>query len=430
MAILLYRFISHFIYPGLWLSSFFKKRIALWIQVRKNWRENVHQISTKLSRPVLWVHVASLGEYEMARPLLRKFVGDYPTSSVLISFFSPSGYVHAKLEANCHKIYLPVDTVANMSDLIKMINPHLVVFFKYDLWFNLIETAGEHKIPMKILGYNPSIKRLKTPWYGTLLKNALLQQERIYTINGKGKSILNEMGLTNVEIGGDSRYLNVIQNANESVGDDILKKFSSQFKRVIVCGSVWPEDMEILKSAMNTDDPLGWILAPHDVSPSGIEAIVSALDIPFTRYSELEELKDKFENKALILDGIGKLSKAYQYGLISYVGGAFGKGLHNILEPAAYGIPVIFGPRHHRFPEAIDFIENKIGKSVTDAADFENLLYDFFDGRGFKGKSEIIQFIEQKAESTYTMYDEVLREFKFPDETSMNFFNQKIPKGE
>ena len=369
----------------------------------------MERVKENLRPGCLWIHAASLGEYEMARPLIRAFGDRHPDKTLMVSFFSPSGYEHAKLENNCHKIYLPADTPANARFLIETIQPGLIVFAKYDLWFNLIHAAEKKGVSTAVMGYSPDEKKLSWPLYGKLLIQSLQSQWHIFTIDEKSRKILAKKGIQGVSVGGDPRYLNVRQNASTAPSLPVLEEFSKRFSTVIVAGSVWMEDMAILRHFVGRDKRIGWIIAPHDVSPANIKKISELLPSDFTLYSRLERVEDTGESDTIVLDGIGTLATAYRYADMSFVGGAFNKGLHNIIEAAAFGSPVLFGPNYQRFPEANDFIRERLGASVSTPKEFEEILLDHNQGNRFRSKKDILEFIDRKAEQTKIMYSKLLQ---------------------
>ena len=408
----LYRLLSKTISPAIGVFSLFNSRAQQWINGRKNWRSELSSVQEKLRPGCLWIHAASLGEYEMARPLIRAYGDRYPDKSILVSFFSPSGYEHAKLESLCHKIYLPADTPANARFLIETIKPGLIVFAKYDLWFNLIHAAEKGGISTAVMGYSPDEKKLNWPFYGKILIQSLQSQWHIFTIDEKSLQVLLKKDLENVTVGGDPRYLNVRQNASNAPSLPVLEEFSKRFSTVIVAGSVWMEDMAILRHFVGRNKGIGWIIAPHDVSPANVKKICELLPSNFSLYSRLKQGEDAGESDTVVLDGIGTLATAYRYADISYVGGAFNKGLHNIVEAAAFGSPVLFGPNYQRFPEAFDFIREGLGASVSTPKEFEEVLTQYNQGNRFRSKKDILDFIYRKAEQTKNMYSTLLNKFK------------------
>ncbi|TVR85954.1 MAG: hypothetical protein EA411_11835 [Saprospirales bacterium] len=376
---------------GIRLAGLFKPKAKKWVDGRKGWKNRVAQIGERYKGGV-WIHCASLGEYEMARPLIDKILDCKPRGKLVLSFFSPSGFEHARLRDGVEKFYLPPDTTANAKYCMDKLQPGALIFVKYDLWFNLIEEAHSRKVPLYLFNFHPSPASLNRPFYGVKLLRSLERFSKIYTLNQLGYDLLSQKPDLDLEVGGDSRFNNVLQRAKRDKDDEKLNLFSRNFDRVFVCGSIWKADWEVIKEAVEGNSNIGWILAPHEIEPEKIVKTMGRRKENYLFYSSDTVVSgDKYKN-VLILDCIGKLAAAYRHGFAAYVGGGFGSGLHNILEPAAYGSPVAFGPQHRRFPEAVQFVENNIGQDVRNPEDFQKFVSDALAGEKYlSGKAVIDQ---------------------------------------
>lgn len=408
MTIFLYRILVYLLTPGIKLAALFSPKAKEWIKGRKNWKKEVETIASQLKNPPVWIHCASLGEYEMARPLIREINRKKPETPLVISFFSPSGYQHAKLESNCQQFYLPADHPSNGKWLIKSLQPLSIVFVKYDIWFNLIQTANQWGIPTYLIGFHPKSDKMSIPIYGSLLKNAIGKMEKVYTLTESGVEILQKMGFSNVKIGGDSRYKNVLENAKMALPHPAIKKFAQKGK-TMVCGSIWKEDIEILLPAIERRNDWKWVIAPHEVSTEKIKNLQNQLPKTTVLLSDLEKSDNKeFNGQILIIDSVGMLAANYQLADLAYVGGGFGNGLHNILEPAAFGVPVFFGPKHHLFPEAATFIKYRMGLSISSAEQIESYLLNEEDHLGFAEKDLILKKMKEFAAFSESMSQNII----------------------
>jgi len=392
---------------GIRLAGFFMPKARKWVDGRKGWKNRVAEIGEECTGAI-WVHCASLGEYEMARPLIDKILDRDPNEKVVLSFFSPSGFEHARLRDEVKKFYLPPDTITNAKYCIDHLDPRVLIFVKYDLWFNLIGLAHRQNIPLYIFNYHPSPSTLNHPLYGGMLMRSLRKFIKIYTLNQRGYELLsNKQGL-NLEVGGDSRFNNVLQRAKRDKDDEKLDLFSRNFDRVFVCGSIWKADWEVIKDAVEGNSNIGWIVAPHEIEPKKIEKTMGgSRKVNFLYYTSDNVEKGNEEKNVLILDCIGKLAAAYRYGFAAYVGGGFGSGLHNILEPAAYGVPVAFGPKHRRFPEAVHFVENNIGQDVRNSEDFQKFVSDALAGEKYLSGKAVVDQLKKWAGRSEKMLEQL-----------------------
>ncbi len=394
------------------VAGLFKPKAKRWVEGRKDWKIRVAEIG-KRYRGGIWIHSASLGEYEMARPLIDKILARDPDKKVILSFFSPSGYEHARLRDGVEKFYLPPDTSSNARYCIEQLQPGTLIFVKYDLWFNLIGEAHKQKIPLYLFNYHPSPSALNQPFYGGKLLQSLKKFSKIYTLNQRGFELLSKKQGLNLEVGGDTRYNNVLQRAKRDMGDKMLEKFSANFDRIFVCGSIWKADWEVIKEAVLENHKIGWILAPHEVEPGKIKTTIGSSKDKYLYYTSDDFEKGNDKKNVLILDCIGKLAAAYRYGFAAYVGGGFGSGLHNILEPAAYGVPVAFGPKHQRFPEAAQFVKSNIGKEVQNSQEFQIFVKEALTGGKYLSGEDAIDKLENWAAHSENMLRNLVAQLNY-----------------
>ncbi len=322
------------------------------------------------------MHCASLGEFEQGRPVLEQLKKAHSSSfKTLVTFFSPSGYEVQKEYAGADFVfYLPMDLKSNADRFYKIVNPTLVIFVKYEYWYYYISGAKQRNIPLLLIS---GIFRQDQPffkWYGSLYRSMLSNFTHFFVQNQASAQLLAHLGYNeNVTISGDTRFDRVIEIAQQFEALPLIGQFCGNSK-VIVAGSTWTEDDEELDHFANTHPDVKFIIAPHNIGKDRISECMRLYQhaITYTRLN-LEEFTVGINT--LIIDNIGLLSKLYHYGDICYVGGAFGAdGVHNVLEPAVYGRPVVFGPVYHKYFEAEDLVKQGGGFSVTNALELERVL--------------------------------------------------------
>jgi 3-deoxy-D-manno-octulosonic-acid transferase len=337
--------------------SLFNKKARQFVKGRKGvFSKIANEINPK--QPVVWFHCASLGEFEQGRPLIEKVKKEHPAYQILLSFFSPSGYeVRKNYEIADSVIYLPMDGLKNARKFYRLVNPDKIFFVKYEFWYFYLKEAQKNDIPVYLVSAIFREDQFFFRPYGKWYRNILKYFTHIFVQNENSKRILMENNITKVSISGDTRFDRVREIAAGTSKIPLAKEFVGD-KKVLIAGSTWKKDEELLIHYMEeTDLDLKMIIAPHEVHESNIQRLVRA----FTRknvicFSEAD-LETVNEADVLIIDSVGMLSSLYQYGTIAYIGGGFGKGIHNILEPATFGLPVFFGPNYQKFKEAVDLIK-------------------------------------------------------------------------
>jgi 3-deoxy-D-manno-octulosonic-acid transferase len=323
------------------------KKANAFITGRQDWESRLRHKFTNTK--TIWIHCASLGEYELAIPLINKLSQQYSEHRLLLTFFSPSGYLNYKPNANIYHVdYLPLDTNYNAQTFINIIKPQMVLFSKYDFWYYYLRILKTNHIPTYLFSARFRQEQVFFKFYGGWYKKMLHCFTTIFVVDENSKELLLQNNVKQVMVSGDCRYDRVIQITKEQISFPEIETFK-QDSLLLVVGSSWPEDETVIKPYILNTPELKVIIAPHDISEKHILEIENKFQIPSIRYSQFSTYKNE---RLLIIDNIGLLSRIYKYADIAYVGGAFKQGLHNILEPLAHFKPVITGPDIKKYPEA------------------------------------------------------------------------------
>ncbi len=366
------------------IGSLFSEKLRL---LRRGRAEVWDKLKTAgINEPVIWVHAASLGEFEQGRPLIEAVKKHFPEKKIVLTFFSPSGYeVRKNYDLADYVLYLPSDTKANARNFIDAVNPEKVFFVKYEFWYNFLNELNKRSIP--VYGVSMIFREEQSffKWYGGWFRKVLGFFDHFYLQDDKSAELLSGLGLKNYTVAGDTRFDRVKEIAGSASEIDIAKRFSDGY-RTIIAGSSWPPDEKILAEYINNSpDDVKMIIAPHVIDESHIKQIESLLKVSHFRITSPPEEVGGF--KVMIVNTIGMLSAIYRYGDIGYVGGGFGTGIHNTLEAAVYGIPVLFGPNYKKFKEACDLIEKGGGFEITKSGDFNTLVNRMWEEPDFLRKS-------------------------------------------
>ncbi|WP_397364805.1 3-deoxy-D-manno-octulosonic acid transferase [Olleya sp. R77988] len=363
---LIYNIAIHLASWSLNVLSLFNSKLKLGVLGRNETFDKLNNTILKTDK-TLWFHCASLGEYEQGLPIFNQLRTAYPKHKIVLSFFSPSGYEIRKNAPFADVVvYLPLDTKENAKRFINLLNPELTVFVKYEIWPNYLNEVKAKGLKAILISAAFRLDQSFFKWYGSQTKKALFAFDHIFTQNEASKTLLKTIGYTNVTVSGDTRFDRVLNQLKTDNTLDFINEFKDNTLSVVV-GSSWPEDDAILVDFINKYEeiPVKFIIAPHNIKPKQIDHLKSSLTKKTILFSEKENQNlNQFE--VIIIDTIGLLSKIYSYADIAYVGGAMGTtGLHNILEPAVFGVPIIIGKNYSKFPEAFDMIANKGVISVT-----------------------------------------------------------------
>ena len=350
---------------GARLMSPFNPKAKAWLAGRKGL---IHQIEADMAnerRPVVWFHVASVGEFEQGRPVIEAFSKQHPEFAIAITCFSPS--VWPVLQQYPHKDfawYLPEDKPELVQRFLSAVRPRVAVFIKYEFWLGYLFALEEKGIPAVVFSatFRPGQPFFR--WYGGAFRQALRTIDRLLVQEEASVALLEDIGIRGAQVAGDTRADRVLQICDEEFSDERLEAFKAD-SMLLIAGSTWPDDEDILLRAL-PHLPETWklVVVPHEVTPKHINELKANAGSSAILYSSDEPATDA---RVLIIDQTGLLARLYRYGDMAYVGGGFGKGLHNTLEPAVYGLPVAFGPRHTKFREAIGLLKAEGAQAAEDA---------------------------------------------------------------
>lgn len=372
---------------GIKLAATFGKQKAMLMEMgRDRWAaalsEKMSELRKSCPNPqVIWFHAASLGEFEQGRPLIEQLREKYPEYKIVLTFFSPSGYEVRKNYKGADIIcYLPYDKPAEARKFVDIVNPEKVFFVKYEFWGNILEVLNNRNIPVYLISGIFREKQIFFKWYGGIMRPVLGLFQHLFVQDEQSKSLLEGINVKNVTICGDTRFDRVLSIQQKAKQYQWAADFRSTSDYILVAGSSWPKDEDILLSHFNSHPEMKLIIAPHEIHEEHIQGIISKLNRPYMRYSQLDESKVK-DVDCIIIDAIGFLSSIYRYGDIAYIGGGFGVGIHNTLEAAVYGIPVIFGPNHQAFREALGLLDVGGGYAINDSGEYGALMEAMINDR-------------------------------------------------
>jgi 3-deoxy-D-manno-octulosonic-acid transferase len=376
------------------LASFFNnKKAGLWISGRKNNLINLKKVfetKREAERPVIWIHCSSLGEFEQGRPVIEKINKTFPQYRILLTFFSPSGYeIRKNYEKADFITYLPSDTPVNAREFLNIVKPAMAFFIKYDYWFNFLSELKSRSIPVFIISALFRPGQYFFQWYGKWFLKQLEAITWFFVQNEESLALLKESGKTNSTMSGDTRFDRVAEISEDKKEFPLIREFCGN-DPVLLAGSTWKEDENLLLPFfLNNFPSVKFIIAPHDTSPSRIGEICERFEKPHVMFSELN--RDSVHGSdILVIDTIGILAHLYQYATVAYIGGGFGTSIHNIQEPIAFGIPVLFGPNYKKFREAVDLIPPGGASSVKTTRELgESLTRLFSDKIQYQRASDV-----------------------------------------
>lgn len=407
----MYCILSYLMLFGVAVASFFDKK------VKKMWRGEHEAIKTLRERVAegdryVWVHAASLGEFEQGRPLIERIRVEHPEYKILLTFFSPSGYeVRKNYDGADIVVYLPIDTPSNARRFIDAVHPAMAFFIKYEFWYNYLHELHRRGTPVYSVSSIFRPGQIFFRWYGKSYSRVLTFITRFFVQNEESRKLLAAIGITDVDVVGDTRFDRVASIKLQSKELPIVAAFKDN-KKTFVAGSSWQPDEDIFIPFFNKRDDWKLIIAPHVISESHLSYILSKIDGKALRYTEVQKLLEKCAGKTaltadderaalkevldgesiekllsganvLIIDCFGLLSSIYHYGDVAYVGGGFGVGIHNVLEAAVWNMPVIFGPNNKHFMEAQELKASEGGHEIADASEFDALMMRFCSDESF-----------------------------------------------
>ncbi|MFN3848281.1 MAG: 3-deoxy-D-manno-octulosonic acid transferase [Spirosomataceae bacterium] len=372
--------------------AIFNKKAKLWVEGRKVNYELLFTNKKSLNSKLAWFHCASLGEFEQGRPVIERFRAEFPDYQILLTFFSPSGYEVRKNYAGAdYIVYLPADTAQNARKFIETFKPDIVFFVKYEFWRNYLEELHRRQIPTILFSAIFRENQVFFKWYGGFFRQTVSMLSHILVQNNKSAKLLQSIDYQNITIAGDTRFDRVKQIADARKNIEIAERFKNN-QEVFIVGSAWDSDMQVLIPFMNhhylnlnpspveRDFPFSlknkhirFIIAPHEIHHDEIESWRKQIQAKSIRFSEVKDTTQLTDYQVLIIDNIGMLSSLYQYAEYAYIGGSFGKGLHNILEAATFGLPLFFGDKaYHKFQEANDLLALGGAFAISNTTDLKH----------------------------------------------------------
>ena len=409
---LIYDLAIQLLIAGIHAASYFIPKAKRWVEVRDQWRKKLHSwIGQDSSAQVLWVHAASLGEFEQGRPVIESFREQYPEWKIVLSFFSPSGYEVRKDYPHADLVcYLPADTRQNARDFLEIIQPDVAVFVKYEFWANYLFELKKRAVPTLLVSalFRPSQPFFR--WYGSFWRQMLDCFTQVFVQNESSGNLLKSIGIQSFTVAGDTRVDRVLKIAGSAPENAVVRDFVAlDSRQTLVVGSSWEADETVIFQAIQKENlakqsvKSNWklIIAPHEPSAANVQRINQHLENAWP-YSQLSNGTAAHpEPSHLIIDNIGLLNTLYRYGTVAYIGGGFGKGIHNTLEPAAFGLPVIFGPKYEKFEEARQFVARGGAFPVQNAVELAAILTKLEDPDFYQRASGAVRaYLEENRGAT------------------------------
>ncbi len=391
------------------IASPFSSKAGKWVRGRRGWRSKIKSFKKEGSK-VVWIHCASLGEFEQGRPVIEKIRSEQPGWKVVLTFFSPSGYEVRKDYANTDIVmYLPADIHVNVNYFLNKIEPDLVLIVKYEFWYNYLNELKRRNVPTYLVSgiFRPTQYFFR--WYGWFAKAMFSVFTHIFVQDEQSGRLLNGIGYEKYTVTGDTRFDRVSQIAATAAKLPLIESFRGG-EKLFIAGSSWEADEDIIIRYINGNPGrMKWLIAPHEINESHLARIEKMLNVNSARYSAFDQ--DKTDCRVLLIDNIGMLSSVYRYAAIAAVGGGFGKGIHNILEPACWGIPVLFGPNHDKFREADDLINRGGAISFNNFEAFYAAVEKYLSDHTtlIRAGAECISYITENEGATDKVYKKVFQ---------------------
>lgn len=400
---------------GIRIAAPFHGKARDWVDGRKDWRGRLKATLQGKPGGRLWMHCASLGEFEQGRPVLEAWRSRFPDQTIVLTFFSPSGYKHHRATGLVDAVfYLPLDGPSSSRDFIDLVDPSCVLFVKYEFWYHYSKALAERRVPLFCISaiFRPGQVFFRS--YGGFFLGILKRFSVLFVQDERSLRLLQTHGIRNVSVTGDTRFDRVIQNASREFSHPVVDAFASD-RLVLVAGSTWPDDEEVLLMLKQKIPNLHLIIAPHEIGEERVVKLCSRFGPHAVRLSRCVITDTMMhDSKVLVIDSIGMLSSLYRFGKYTYVGGGFGKGIHNTLEAAVYGKPVFFGPNHMRFREAVAMIQAGCAFSF-DSADGLFSAIDLLekDAEAYASvSSKAAHFVEGHAGATVRILDRIFAELE------------------
>ena len=371
------------------LAALRHKKARLWIDGRRDLFRRMRETIDPEAR-IIWIHVASLGEFEQGRPIIENLRRTHPEYKILLTFFSPSGYEIRKDYSGVDYIfYLPIDTPSNARRFLDIAHPEIAIFVKYEYWLNLLRELRRRKVRTYIVSAIFRRNSIFFRPYGGWWRQALETFDVLFVQNEESKELLATLGFDNVLVAGDTRFDRVAEITRTAKRIDIIDRFKGD-SRLFVAGSTWGPDEELLIRLINDNPEVKFIIAPHEMDEGRIARIIGEVRGGTLRYTQCTSRTGYGSRQVLILDTVGILASVYSYATWSYIGGGFGVGIHNTLEAATFGLPVAFGPNYEKFKEARDLVTLGAARSVSDYAQLREWFTPLRDNEVFLQKTSRI----------------------------------------
>lgn len=371
------------------VCALFSRKLKRFLEERNHYRSLEASFVRKKDQRLFWFHAASMGEFEQIKPLLKEIQKTFPKTQIGITFFSSSGFSQFKNTSLADVVtYLPLDRKKDLNTFLEWLRPDALFLVKYEFWPNLIRTGKEKKLPIMVISARFRKNQLFFQPFSLGMKKILNKIDFFFVVNKQSQQLLQTLGIKNVEVVGDTRADQVHRRAEKAETHPLVSQFL-QHHNCIVAGSTWAEDHEIIVPEINKNKNYKWIIAPHKIDEQTLATVIKKIKVPIAKRTTFNASTD-LNKKVLLLDTIGELAQIYHHADLAYVGGAAGKtGLHNILEPAAYGCPIVIGNNYQHFPEAVDLVNLGGVVPVKDQNAFSSVLKTAFanqENRKEKGK--------------------------------------------
>ena len=371
------------------LAALRHKKARLWIDGRRDLFRRMRETIDPEAR-IIWIHVASLGEFEQGRPIIENLRRTHPEYKILLTFFSPSGYeIRKDYKGADYLFYLPLDTSRNARRFLDIAHPEIAIFVKYEYWLNLLRELRRRKVRTYIVSAIFRRNSIFFRPYGGWWRQALETFDVLFVQNEESKELLATLGFDNVLVAGDTRFDRVAEITRTAKRIDIIDRFKGD-SRLFVAGSTWGPDEELLIRLINDNPEVKFIIAPHEMDEGRIARIIGEVRGGTLRYTQCTSRTGYGSRQVLILDTVGILASVYSYATWSYIGGGFGVGIHNTLEAATFGLPVAFGPNYEKFKEARDLVTLGAARSVSDYAQLREWFTPLRDNEAFLQKTSRI----------------------------------------
>ncbi len=389
------------------IFSLFNEKGRLLLQGRSDTMEAIKHL--KMPQKTIWVHCASLGEFEQGRPVIEAIKDKDPNRKIVLTFFSPSGFeVRKDYELADYVFYLSSDRKMNVRKFVDAINPEVSIFVKYEFWYHYLQYLNNKKIKTYIVSaiFRPEHAFFK--WYGGLYRKMLTYFTTLFIQDDESARLLDGVGVKNYKVSGDTRFDRVWEIAQSSKQYPELEAFSEGYK-VLVGGSSWPAGEKLISEYLKENKEIKLLLAPHEIHEEHLKQIEELLPVKSARYTNLDGV-DLKALRVLIIDTMGMLSSMYRYGDVAYIGGGFGSGIHNTIEASTFGLPVVFGPNYKKYKEACDLININGGFTISNQLDFNIVMDRFFNDKNHLEESSMAanKYVEKMRGATELIMSELL----------------------